>query len=393
MAIKGIDELRIEGKRVFLRVDFNVPIEKGEVKDATRIEAALPTIRYALQHRAKLILASHLGRPKGKVVPELSLRPVAKVLSEKLGQEVLMAPDCIGPQVEEMASRLKEGEVMLLENLRFHPGEEKNDPGFAQALARLAEVYVNDAFGTAHRAHASIEGIAHYVKEVGCGFLMKKEIEYLQGALKSPKRPFVAVLGGAKVSDKIGVIRNLLHKVDRLLIGGGMSYTFLRAQGHNVGRSLVEEEKLQQAREILREVEIKGVELQLPVDHIAAQEFSPDAPRKVVRNEEFPPGWVGLDIGPETLASFRRGVEGAGTVLWNGPMGVFEMEPFQEGTKGVAEAIASSGAVSIVGGGDTTRAVAQFGLTDKFSHISTGGGATLELLEGKELPGIVVLDR
>ncbi|RLA92979.1 MAG: phosphoglycerate kinase [Deltaproteobacteria bacterium] len=393
MAIRCIDELQIDGRPLFLRVDFNVPVEGGKVKDATRIEAALPTIRYALERGARLTVASHLGRPKGKVVAELSLEPVAELLSELLGQEVKMAPDCIGPEVEALAQGLKEGEVLLLENLRFHPGEEKNDPDFAQALARLGEVYINDAFGTAHRAHASTEGITHYVQEVGCGFLMKREIEYLMGALSEPQRPFVALLGGAKVSDKIGVIRHLLGKVDALLIGGGMCYTFLRAQGYNVGRSLVEEERITLAREIMKEAEAKGVDLLLPRDHVAAEEFSPDAQRKVVRNEEFPRGWVGLDIGPETVKAFAERISGAGTVLWNGPMGVFEMAPFEGGTKGVAEAVASAKGTTIVGGGDTVRAVTQFGLAEKITHVSTGGGATLELLEGKTLPGIAALDR
>jgi len=393
MAIRCIDELQIDGRPLFLRVDFNVPVEGGKVKDATRIEAALPTIRYALERGARLTVASHLGRPKGKVVAELSLEPVAELLSELLGQEVKMAPDCIGPEVEALAQGLKEGEVLLLENLRFHPGEEKNDPDFAQALARLGEVYINDAFGTAHRAHASTEGITHYVQEVGCGFLMKREIEYLMGALSEPQRPFVALLGGAKVSDKIGVIRHLLGKVDALLIGGGMCYTFLRAQGYNVGRSLVEEERITLAREIMKEAEAKGVDLLLPRDHVAAEEFSPDAQRKVVRNEEFPRGWVGLDIGPETVKAFAERISGAETVLWNGPMGVFEMAPFEGGTKGVAEAVASAKGTTIVGGGDTVRAVTQFGLAEKITHVSTGGGATLELLEGKTLPGIAALDR
>ena len=393
MAIRCIDELQIDGRPLFLRVDFNVPVEGGKVKDATRIEAALPTIRYALERGARLTVASHLGRPKGKVVAELSLEPVAELLSELLGQEVKMAPDCIGPEVEALVQGLKEGEVLLLENLRFHPGEEKNDPDFAQALARLGEVYINDAFGTAHRAHASTEGITHYVQEVGCGFLMKREIEYLMGALSEPQRPFVALLGGAKVSDKIGVIRHLLGKVDALLIGGGMCYTFLRAQGYNVGRSLVEEERVTLAREIMKEAEAKGVDLLLPRDHVAAEEFSSDAQRKVVRNEEFPRGWVGLDIGPETVKAFAERISGAETVLWNGPMGVFEMAPFEGGTKGVAEAVASAKGTTIVGGGDTVRAVTQFGLAEKITHVSTGGGATLELLEGKTLPGIAALDR
>jgi len=394
VAIKCIDEIEIAGKRLFIRVDFNVPLtDNGEVRDDARITAALPTIRYAVEKGAKVILASHLGRPKGEVVPEMSLAPIARRLSDLLGQEVTMAPDCIGAEVSSLVEKMKEGDVLLLENLRFHPEETQNDPGFAKQLAGLADIYVNDAFGTAHRAHASVEGIAHHVKVAVCGLLMKRELEYLVNALASPEHPFVALFGGAKVSDKIGVVKNLMGKVDTILIGGGMAYTFLRAKGYEVGRSLVEDDKVPLAKGILKEAQERGVDLRLPVDHVVAEEFTPDAAYKVVTNKEIPPGWTAMDIGPQTIADFSEVIKGARTIVWNGPMGVFEVETFAKGTEELAKAIVASGAVSIVGGGDSSAALKAVGLADKITHISTGGGASLELLEGKTLPGIAVLDR
>jgi 3-phosphoglycerate kinase len=372
VAIKCIDDIEIAGKRLFVRVDFNVPLtDKGEVRDDARITAALPTIRYAVEKGAKVILASHLGRPQGEVVPEMSLAPVARRLSDLLGQEVQMAPDCIGAEVSSLVEKMKEGDVLLLENLRFHAEETKNDPGFAKQLAGLADIYVNDA----------------------CGLLMKRELEYLINALASPEHPFVALFGGAKVSDKIGVVKNLMGKVDTILIGGGMAYTFLRSKGYEVGRSLVEDDKVPLAKGILKEAQERGVDLRLPVDHVVAEEFTPDAKYKVVTNKEIPPGWAAMDIGPQTIAEFSEVIKGARTIVWNGPMGVFEVETFAKGTEEVAKAIVASGAVSIVGGGDSAAALKAVGLADKITHISTGGGASLELLEGKTLPGIAVLDR
>jgi phosphoglycerate kinase len=387
-----ITDLDCKGKRVFCRVDFNVPLDENRnITDDTRIRAALPTIRHILENGGRLILASHLGRPKGKPDAKYSLTPVAPSLSSLLGQPVPMAPDCIGPEVAKMVAGMKDGEVILLENVRFHPGEEKNDPAFCRQLAELADLYVNDAFGTAHRAHASTEGVAHLLSPAVAGFLMEKEIRYLGKALANPKRPFAAVLGGAKVSDKIPVIQNLLTKLDTLVIGGGMAYTFLKARGIDVGKSLVENDLLDLARELMSGAENKGVNLLLPEDHVVAAEFKADAEHKVCTNADFPSDWMGLDIGPRTIETYGQALKGAGTVIWNGPMGVFEFEAFASGTFAVARALAESDAISIIGGGDSVAAVNKSGLEEKMTHISTGGGASLEFLEGKKLPGIEAL--
>ena len=384
---KTVRDVDVRGKRVLVRVDFNVPLAEGKVADDTRIRAALPTIRYLIEQGARVILMSHLGRPKGQVKEGLRMAPVAARLSELLGQPVLTADDCIGPRVQALVKELKPGQVLLLENTRFHPEERKNDPDFARELASLAEVYVNDAFGTAHRAHASTEGVAHYLPAVA-GFLMEKEIEFLGKALESPEHPFVAILGGAKISDKIGVIENLLGKVDVLLIGGGMANTFFKAQGHEVGESLVEDESLDTARET---VDKAGDKLVLPVDVVVADAFSADAQSKIVGVDAVPAGWRILDIGPKTVALFRDKLAGAKTVVWNGPMGVFEFPKFATGTVEIAKSLAELDAMTIIGGGDSVAAVYQAGLADKMTHISTGGGASLEFLEGKTLPGIAAL--
>ncbi|MCA1796353.1 MAG: phosphoglycerate kinase [Geobacteraceae bacterium] len=388
----SVTDLDLKGKRVFCRVDFNVPInENGSVGDDTRIVAALPTIRYILEQGGRLILASHLGRPKGEKRSEFSLAPVAPYLAKLLGTPVAMAPDCIGPEVEQLVTNMGNGDVVLLENMRFYPEEEKNAPEFCAQLAKLADVYVNDAFGTAHRAHASTEGVAHLLQPAAAGFLMAKELEYLGKALENPQRPFVAILGGAKVSDKIPVITSLLDKVNTLLIGGGMAYTFLRAQGHEVGKSLLEPDQIELAGSLLEQAKAKGVEIILPFDHVVAPEFSNDVPIQTVDNSEFPSDCMGLDIGPKTTAAYADVISNAATIVWNGPMGVFEMENFARGTMEVARALAQTDAVTIIGGGDSVAAVNKAGLSESMSHISTGGGASLELLEGKTLPGVASL--
>ena len=383
----SIRDLDLKNKTVFIRVDFNVPLAPGgqEITSDKRIRASLPTIRYALDHGAAVILASHLGRPKGKPNPEMSLKPAAARLSELLGQPVKIPPDCVGPEVEKM--RPKPGEVLLLENLRFHAEEEKNDPGFSRQLASLCDVYVNDAFGSAHRAHASTVGMIQYVKQAAAGLLMDKELEYLNKATKNPARPCVAILGGAKVSDKIEVIENLMKVVDQLLIGGAMAYTFMKAQGKPVGKSLVEEDKVSLAHDLLARA---GGKLLLPKDHVVATELKEGAEHRVTT--DIPEGMIGVDIGPATIEAYAVIISKAKTIIWNGPMGVFEKPPFDRGTVALAKAVAASGAVSVVGGGDSEKAIKSAGVADKISHISTGGGASLEFLAGIELPGVAALE-
>ncbi|MEE9182395.1 MAG: phosphoglycerate kinase [candidate division NC10 bacterium] len=386
-----IDEVALKGRRVLIRVDFNVPLEEGRVGDDTRIRESLPTIRYARDQKAKVILCAHLGRPKGRPSSALSLGPVANCLSQLLGVPVAMAEDCVGEKVQAAVERLEPGDVLLLENLRFHPEEEKNAEEFAGALAGLCDVYVNDAFGTAHRAHASTAGITRFVPVGASGFLLRKEIEHLGKLLAAPEHPFVAILGGAKVSDKIGVVKNLIGKVDVFLLGGAMAYTFLRAVGHSMGRSLVEEDKLELARETMKAARAAKVAFLPASDHVVAERIESSPPTRVVDGPEIPEGWMALDIGPKTREAFAVVIRGARTILWNGPMGVFETPPFHEGSWAIAVAIAACGGTSIIGGGDTAAAVVQAGVADKMTHISTGGGASLEFLEGKELPGIAAL--
>jgi phosphoglycerate kinase len=396
MAKLTIQDLDLEGKRVFVRVDFNVPIKGSKVSDDLRIREALPTIRYGMDKGAILVLASHLGRPKGKAKPEFSLVPAAVRLSELLGREVRFVADCIGPEVDNAVGEAKPGDVILLENLRFHPEEEANDPEFSRQLAARTPIYVNDAFGSAHRAHASTEGITHYVERAAAGFLMEKELRYLGGALESPERPFVAILGGAKISDKIEVIENLMGKVDRLLIGGAMTFTFLKSQGKNIGKSLCEDDKLNLARELLSRAggSIPGTQsrIVLPADAIVSSSMDDEASAHTVAADQIPEGEMGLDIGPQTTAQYCAIIRPAKTVLWNGPMGVFEKDAFALGTVNVARAIADSHAISIIGGGDSAAAVAKAGVADRITHISTGGGASLEFLAGRTLPGVAALN-
>ncbi len=387
-----INDIDFQGKKVFCRVDFNVPFDESrQITDDTRIVAALPTIRHIIEGGGRLILASHLGRPKGSPNPKYSLAPVAPHLAKLLGRKVVMAPDCVGAAVQSLAASLDQGDILLLENVRFHAGEEKNNPEFSEQLAALADIYVNDAFGSAHRAHASTEGITRFLQPAVAGFLMEKELRYLGQALADPRRPFVAILGGAKVSDKIPVIENLLDKVDSLIIGGGMAYTFLRAKGLQVGKSLVEEDRIDLSRGLLARAKEKGVTVLLPEDHVIAREFKADAAAKICTNADFPADWMALDIGPKTAADYAGALTGAGTIIWNGPMGVFEFDAFAQGTFAVARALADSGALTIIGGGDSVAAVNKAGLDDKMTHISTGGGASLEFLEGKTLPGVAAL--
>ncbi len=393
--MRYVDELELEREKVFLRVDYNVPVENEKVVDDTRIKASLPTVKFILENGGKLIIASHMGRPKGKIVPELSLKPVAEHLRELLpGTKITFVEEVIGEKAKNAADALKEGEILLLENLRFHPGEEKNDPQFSRELSQLAEVYVNDAFGTLHRAHASVVGVAEQFppRRRAAGFLIKKEITYLRDAVKSPKRPFVLILGGAKVSDKIPVITNLLNKIDSLLIGGAMAYTFMWVRNISVGKSRIEEDKASIAREILRKIREKGINFELPVDHYGAEEFSPDAERHYVPTQSIPKNLMGLDIGPKTVELYKKYISEAGTLIWNGPMGVFEWDKYAEGTINIAKSVASSPGITIVGGGDSVSAVHKAGVTEKIKHISTGGGASLEFLSGKELPGLKILE-
>ncbi|MBQ7549603.1 MAG: phosphoglycerate kinase [Clostridia bacterium] len=388
---KTVEDIDVAGKRVLVRCDFNVPLDNGVITSDKRIVASLPTIEYLIRNNARVILCSHLGRPKGEFKSEFSLAPVAVRLSELLGREVKMAKDVVGESARSLSASLKDSEVMLIENVRFHAEETKNDPEFSKKLAALADLYVNDAFGSAHRAHSSTTGVADYLPSA-CGYLIQKEISFMGGALENPKRPFVAILGGAKVSDKIGVITNLLNKCDTIIIGGGMAYTFMKALGYDIGSSLLEADRIEDAKKMMDEANAKGVKFLIPVDNKIGREYKPDTESQIIESDNIPEGWMGLDIGPRTQKMFADAIQGSGTVIWNGPMGVSEWENFAQGTIAVATAVANSGAISIIGGGDSAAAIQKLGFAEKMSHISTGGGASLEFLEGKELPGIAALD-
>jgi phosphoglycerate kinase len=392
----SIDKVELKGKRILVRVDFNVPLDQNlNITDDTRITESLPTIKKIIADGGKAILMSHLGRPKGGPNPKFSLKPIAKRLSELLGKEVKLAPDCIGTETKSMVDKMKSGDVLILENVRFHAEEEKNDPTFAKQLAELGDVYINDAFGSAHRAHASTEGVTKFIKISGAGFLMQKELDYLGGAILNPQRPYVAILGGAKISGKIDVINNLLNKVDTLIIGGGMAFTFYKAQGKEIGKSLLEVEKVDLAKEVLNNVKKSGIKFLLPTDVVVASEFNNDSPSSIVNVDSIPADKMGLDIGPETIKLFSNELMNSKTIVWNGPMGVFEMDNFAKGTFTIAKTLADAtakGAVTVIGGGDSAAAIAKAGLKDKVSHVSTGGGASLEFLEGKSLPGVVALN-
>ena len=389
---KTMDDVNVKGKRVFVRVDFNVPMAEGKITDETRIRAAIPTIEALVNAGAKVILASHLGRPKGEVNEDMRLTAVGERLSQLMNRPVKKLDESIGEAVEKAVAEMQDGDIVLLENVRFHKGEEKNDEELSKAFAKLADVYVNDAFGAAHRAHASTEGITKFVDTAVSGYLMQKELDVLGKALSNPERPFTAIIGGAKVKDKIGVIENLLEKVDHLIIGGGLSYTFTKAQGYSVGASLLEEDKIELARGFIEKAKEKGVQLHLPIDAVVANEFSKDAETQVVDIDSIPEGWMGLDIGPKTAEKYAEIIKNSKLIIWNGPMGVFEMDKFANGTKTVANAMAETEGYTVIGGGDSAAAVEKFGVADKMDHISTGGGASLELMEGKELPGIVALN-
>ncbi|MER1985693.1 MAG: phosphoglycerate kinase [Solibacillus sp.] len=388
---KTMEDIQVKGQRVFVRVDFNVPMEEGRITDETRIKAAIPTIQYLVDHGAKVILASHLGRPKGEVNEDMRLTAVGERLSELMGRPVKKLDESIGEAVEAAVADMNDGDIVLLENVRFHKGEEKNDEELSKAFARLADVYVNDAFGAAHRAHASTEGIAKFVDVAVSGYLMQKELDVLGKALSTPERPFTAIIGGAKVKDKIGVIENLLDQVDHLIIGGGLSFTFSKAQGHDVGKSLLEEDKIELAKSFIEKAKEKGVALHMPVDAVVANEFSKDAETKIVDIDAIPADWMGLDIGPKTAENYAEIIKASKLIIWNGPMGVFEMDKFANGTKTVAEAMAETAGYTVIGGGDSAAAVEKFDVAEKMNHVSTGGGASLELMEGKELPGITAL--